>query len=353
MAHGPTIYVLGSPGPVGGAGTELWDTLRLWISGGFNVHLIPTWGKMSSQWQRACRELGCTLHEIDGFEQLPDVPGIEGQNVTAFCSAGFLDAAPTLKRLGCRLIWVNCMCWLFEKEKKFYEEHGPFDVYVCQSLFQRAKLLEQLEQYDVGPDRVAHIPGGFWLDDWPYAPKSHQPGETFVLGRVSRADAGKFSSNTWPIWSEVAYANKEGRVLGYRAEKLEKKLGKPPEWVKTYEPGKVDAKEFHRGLHALVQISGGATENWPRVGLEAMATGDVVVAQNQWGWKEMVRSGETGFLCSDNRSEIAHRVATLAWDEKLRLDMAAKARERVEILARPEPFLKSWQKVIWANEALV
>ena len=63
--------------------------------------------------------------------------------------------------------------------------------------------------------------------------------------------------------------------------------------------------------------NGGARENWPRAGLEAMASGVPVVAQNDWGWREMIDHGETGFL-ANNDCELAHYTATLAYDEKLR-----------------------------------
>lgn len=333
-----TVYVLGAPGWVGGAGTELWDTLRWWCRGGFDVHLVRPEG-FPKAWRKPCEEIGCTIHETP----LRDVPGMAGSNVTAFCAKAFLESADELRAMGCRLIWVSCMTYVFKAEREHYETHGPFDVYVCQSRFQRALLREQLAGYQLN---MEHIPGAFCIEDWPFAPASHQPGQPFVLGRLSRADADKFSSNTWPIWEGVSYGKKEGHVMGWQPEKVQKKLGKPPGWVKTYRPGEMPAKDFHRMLHALVQINGGAKENWPRVGLEAMATGDVLVAQNQWGWKEMVEDGRTGFLCSSDRHEISHRIATLAWDESLRCRMAVDARQRVEQLADPEPFIRKWRTVL-------
>ncbi|MDR0610919.1 MAG: glycosyltransferase [Planctomycetaceae bacterium] len=65
-----------------------------------------------------------------------------------------------------------------------------------------------------------------------------------------------------------------------------------------------------------------------RAGLEAFATGVPVVAQNDWGWKEMIEHGQTGFLGS-NDQELAHYTAVLAHDEKLRQQIIQNAYEKL------------------------
>ena len=67
----------------------------------------------------------------------------------------------------------------------------------------------------------------------------------------------------------------------------------------------------------MLGLNGGARENWPRIGLEAMAAGVPLVCQNQWGWKEMIQDGVTGLL-ADSDEEMAFRLAQLAYDEDLR-----------------------------------
>ena len=96
----------------------------------------------------------------------------------------------------------------------------------------------------------------------------------------------------------------------------------------------------------MVQVNGGAGENWPRSGLEAMATGVPIVVQNQWGWCEMIEHDVTGFLC-DNDAQLAFYTARLAVDEELRLRVAEDARERVEReLANPEEIWDGWKKML-------
>ena len=104
----------------------------------------------------------------------------------------------------------------------------------------------------------------------------------------------------------------------------------------------IPAQEFLARCHVLVPVNGGARENWPRVGLEAMATGVPIVTQNQWGWREMIRHGVTGFLCDTDR-ELAYWTAHLAYDERRRLVMAEAARAHVKKLADPNTLIPRWQ----------
>ena len=92
-------------------------------------------------------------------------------------------------------------------------------------------------------------------------------------------------------------------------------------------------------------VNGGARENWPRAGLEAFASGVPVVAQNQWGWREMIEHGVTGFL-GDSDEELAHYAAMLAYDEDLRMRIVHAAHKRlVEKLANPDAIWAGWQRL--------
>lgn len=77
----------------------------------------------------------------------------------------------------------------------------------------------------------------------------------------------------------------------------------------------------------------------------AFASGVPVVAQNQWGWREMIQHGETGFLGNCDE-ELAHYTAMLAYDERLRMRIVHAARERlVEELASPEIIWAGWERM--------
>jgi len=336
------IFILGYPGDLGGACTELWHTIKLWRKFDVDVHLIPTW-YCEPKWRSRAEELGCMTHATSA-DSLKDVPGLPGSMVISFCNDVFLDNAATLRELGCKLIWVNCMTWLFDAEKKFYDEHGPFEAFVFQSKFQRDELEPQLEKFGYRSDLGHLINGAFDPDEWDFQPLAHGPDEPFVVGRAARPDADKWSCNTWPIYKRIQYPHKRALMLGVN-DRTQQKLGDAPPWADCLKPRALSAQKYFSCLHCTLPVNGGARENWPRVGLEAMAMGVPVVAQNKWGWKEMVQHGVTGFL-GDTDEELAHWVATLAYDEDLRMKVVRAARNRlVDDLANPNRLWGCWQKL--------
>jgi hypothetical protein len=154
------------------------------------------------------------------------------------------------------------------------------------------------------PDRGHSIRGAFDLDEVDFAPRPHSRGDVFVVGRMARPDMDKWSSNTWPIYSAIQYANKRALMLGMD-DRTHAKLGAPPIFADCLKPMAIPVRQFLSTLHCLLPINGGACENWLRAGLEAMAAGVPIVAQNDWGWHEMIEHGVTGFLGS-NDCELAH-----------------------------------------------
>jgi len=236
------------------------------------------------------------------------------------------------------------MTWLFNAERDFYRSCGPFDAFVFQSEFQRGQLEPQLAEFGYQPAQGHLIRGAFDADEWPFGPRPHAPGEAFVVGRAARPDGDKWSSNTWPIYERIQYRPKRALMLGMD-EKTHAKLGKAPAWSDCLKPMAITAQDFFRQLHCTLPVNGGARENWPRVGLEAMAMGVPVVTQNEWGWREMIQHGVTGFLgkCDE---ELAHYTAMLAYDEDLRMRIVHAARERlVNELASPEVIWSGWQRL--------
>ena len=181
-------------------------------------------------------------------------------------------------------------------------------------------------------------------EEFKFAPRPHAPGEVFVVGRMARPDMDKWSSNTWSIYSAIQYANKRALMLGMD-DRTHGKLGAPPIFADCLKPMAISVQQFLSTLHCLLPVNGGARENWPRAGLEAMAAGVPIVAQNDWGWREMIEHGVTGFLGS-NDCELAHYAACLAYDEELRQRIVHAARERlVSELASPETIWKSWKQL--------
>jgi len=98
------------------------------------------------------------------------------------------------------------------------------------------QLIEpQLKRYGYDGTAGHLIRGAFDLDEWPFDPRPHAPGEPFFLGRVARPDQDKWSSNTWPIYGRVQYRHKRAVMLGM-ARHTHAKLGRPPAWAECREP---------------------------------------------------------------------------------------------------------------------
>jgi hypothetical protein len=339
----PAAFVLGAPGPVGGADTELWHTLRLWRKYGLEVAVVPTWG-LSETWRQKCQAIGCTVYQPRGPRQLLNVPGLRGSVVVSFCNKHFLKNAAGLRGNGCKTVWVNCMTWMFDEERRHYEQQGVFDHYVFQSKYQQSRLVSELEKYGYREDQGSLSRGAFAIDEFVFRPLPHQRDEPFVVGRISRADADKYSADTWRVYGQIPYPIR-ARVMAWN-ERIQKKLGPPPDWAECLGTSAETPQEFLGKLHCLLQVNGGAAENWPRAGLEAMAAGVPLVVENQWGWREMIRHGETGYLC-DSEDELGFYTARLAYDEQHRMELITRARLVLQTeLANPDTIWAGWNALL-------
>lgn len=195
------VFLIGYPGDMGGANTEAWHTIKLWRRFGMEVHLVPTW-HADANWRTRLDSLGCVTHEAS-IDTLHTVPGLAGAVAVGFCNDQFIVAAPRLRTLGCSLVWLNCMTFLFDHEHRLFAEHGPVDAMVYQSQFQRDQIEPHLKQYGYDPASGHLIRGAFDLAEWAFNPRPHAKGETFVVGRAARPDQDKWSSNTWPIYQRI------------------------------------------------------------------------------------------------------------------------------------------------------
>ena len=336
------LFVCGYPSDVGGANTELWHSVKLWRRFGVEVTLIPTW-KADPVWQDRLEGIGCQTCESNP-DDLQNVPGLADGVVISMCNTRFLAAAERFRELGCRIVWLGCMNWLFPEERRHYRQYGVFDRHVFQSHYQQQRLRGQLATFGYDDARGRIIRGAFDVAEFPFQPRAHAPGETFILGRLSRAAPEKFSPRTWHIYGRLPPPI-TARVMGWAAS-VQARLGPPPGWAECLPPGAESARTFLAGLHCLAHASGGAMENWPRVGLEAMAAGVPVVVENKGGWAEMLRHGQTGLLCNDDNEMVEH-VARLARDPQHRLTIISQARHAVETeLANPETWWQAWRELL-------
>lgn len=181
----------------------------------------------------------------------------------------------------------------------------------------------------------------FFADEWEFRPRER--GSPFVVGRLARAAKDKWSPEVWQTYERIGHRPLAARVMGWRPP-LKRQCGRPPEWAETLNVDACEVQPFLHSLHCLVTIDGGAMENWPRVGLEAMAAGVPIVAERRWGWLEMIDHGVNGFLGESN-DQIAAYATELAHDEARRLKVAATGRQHVERLSEPQALWEGWRRL--------
>lgn len=337
------IYVIGYPSSLGGADTELWHNLRVWRRHGVDVTLIPTW-KADPTWRARTEHIGCVTLEVEP-ERLSKLSELAGSTVVSFCNGTFLNHAAALKDLGARLVWANCMTFPFTAERKFLTSGYQFDVCLFQSNHQMEVLGKLLANEGQNPTSFKLVRGTFDSTAIAYGPKPRVPNDDFVFGRMARPDIDKWSSNTWKIYDSVPYARKRVVVMG-PDDRVEKKMGPAPNYASVLRANTLEVPMYLSLLHCLVPINGGAGENWPRAGLEAMASGVAIVAQKFWGWLEMIEHGVTGFLAADDH-EMAYYVAHLAYDEQLRLKMCEAAMQRLhDEFANETKTMEAWTEIL-------
>ncbi len=336
------IFVLGYPRLIGGANTELFDTLKLCRAHGADVTLIPAWSRPGPAQRARMEALGCKTVNANP-DNLAAVPGLPGAVVIAFCNLQLATYADAFRKLGCRLVWVGCMTYPQPQELRAYKRSGRvFDAHVFQSHYQRRALEPYLKRYGYQPKQGHMIRGAFDLGAFPFNPR--KDGNPFVIGRLSRPAIDKFSPDTWRVYQEIADRTPTAaRVMAWQ-RRMARRVGEPPEWVETLGPCAESPQEFLGSLTCLVQLNGTAVENWPRVGLEAMATGVPIIADNKGGWPEMIDHGKAGFLCRNAREAVEH-ATYLATNEPARMEICRNARAAVERLADPDAIWARWTRL--------
>ena len=339
------LYIVGFPSLYGGAGAELYHQVRVWEALGVTLHFIPTqknvrkavlYGEMT--------ERRHVIHDAYDWAAIP-----EDAPVISFCNEDFLAALPEIRKRTRRTVFVNCMTWLFGKEKEAMSR-GDIALFLYQNDQVRQSVMPRLRALNGDPSiRFMTFRPYFDSSAFPYV--ADRPADWFGAGHISRQDEDKFSKDTWLIYEHFASpVPKRGTFLGFDARSAAK-TGKPPDWVESFHDQKsLSQQEFYRRCHIVLQPTD-TTENWPRVGFEAMASGSVLIVDKRGGWEQMIEHGRTGWLCESPGDFIAC-ATKMAWEPHYREDMAAAARERGLALGGLEASLESWRQVFDVIEEL-
>lgn len=313
------ICVVGFPSILGGADTELFHQMHIWNELGIEVHLLhhSDYSVTAKATFAELRERGYIIHTEKQYKEIDGMPCI------SYCAGPALEQLEQIREYTDTFIFVNCMTWLFPKEKECIKKG-----LITHELYQReevkTRLLPQLLKLNNGVEGQVVKP---YFDSSKFHFKLERDFKEFVFGRISREDKGKYHKETLPMAHNfVSPKMKHGIFLGVNNEVL-RKIGKVPPWIKTLPAGGMPVEEFYGGVNAILQpCDPSHTENLPRISFEAMATGVTLIVDNRGGFKDQIIDGETGWLCDDYR-EFVYKASRTAFEVEERTKMAIRARE--------------------------
>ena len=335
------IFVLGIFGDrPGGANGECLGAAQIWRRNGLDITFIPTWSPPTQPYLQLAKDMGCEVVNVHP-RKVKHIPGLAGSTVVNFCNSNAYAPKHDLKKLDCRVIAAPCMCYP-ESGFRTAMQTGHVDKVVFQSHYQQKMMEQRLRSFGYNPE-MAHLIRGYF--DWeavPFAPRPRNTDDPFVIGRIARDSTAKWCKDWWQMYGRVPSC--KAIVLGY-GHHARRHCGAPPEWATIYPPGGATAESVYGQLHAYVTCNGGVDENWPRVGLEAMAHGVPIVAENDFGWAEMLENGKSALL-GKTWKEIGDLAAMLSSDEDLRLRLATAARERLREICDPVTIWEGWKSAL-------
>ncbi len=341
----PRLVIHGFPSSGGGAGTELRHQIRLWRKMDIEVCLIPSTGGSSALPEhRELTELGVRVFLQDEWKILRP-----GDRVLSFCNQHTLKRIDQIIHAGALLVFINCMTELFGMERGLAPE-GKIAAFGYQNPAVRGKLEAELRGSGCR-DSTLFFDFEPWLDPELFPFHFARDANSFVMGHISRPDPAKFSNDTAAIYNAVeSPVPKRGIFLGFNF-RCAAKTGPLPDWIDRFSShSQMDPREFYRRCHVILQPTD-TTENWPRIGLEAMASGTVLIVDDRGGWQRMIEHGKTGFLCK-TPEEFSSYASLLARDPELRGKIARQAYEVFMERTSYAKCAESWSRVMKLFESL-
>jgi len=362
------VYIFGWPGAVGGASTKLAHLLRL-LHRRFPIVLVPNERDdlENAHWNRFIDAL-----EVQSciFEELPN--RLEGWGL-ALCNFEFLLSPKwaEVRSRGLKMTWSNEMMWTHPGELgRIFT--GLVDQVLYVSAVQRACLEPQFYQAWTGS---LHAPPlskssealsgeikynssvlrwsmtGNYIDPALFAEKERRlksPEEPLAIGRLSRADPGKFPDDFPSFYEGLGVRRAKFRVMAWNNDLSARWCTHDFDDRWELLPAMhEDPSQFLRSLDLFVySLRTDFRESWGRSIVEAMLSGVVPLLPESTDHhlRNLVKHGESGFLCR-NAKEFGYYAQMLDNDRKLLFDCSCRAREdAVNRLCVADEHLLSWER---------
>ena len=341
------VFLLGVPMNTGGGSVEAGTTALLWRSLGHDV---------TAMWPARCvcgqiRDMPennpwipiLAEKQIDIVKytsgRLNDVPGLAGSLVVDFCCQHLSHNCIELNKIGCRLIHSPCMNFVLVNDNIC--AFSPPSAIHYQSKFQYSQISDQWKTWGVKEHVV--IPGAFERSLFPFNHSAYKSGDEFVVGRLARGARSKWSSQMFPMLEAVRTSGVNLHFLGMAwNDLLTNHLGDPPKWATCLPENAISSVEFLSRCHAMICPNGTDVENFPRVGLEALASGVPLLVDNRGGWPDMV--GDAAILCN-GPVDYANGLNRLATDESFRQSLIQRGVERVSEISDSSKIGAAWNNL--------
>jgi len=333
------IWVAGFPSYYGGADTELDHQIDLWRDSGVLVNLVPMFGKDENMTKTVLAR-GCKIHEYRN-----DI--FKDKVVASWCNGEFLSKLPIIYKKGRpkKVIWFNCMTWLFEKEKEAHKK-GMIDVFGFVSKFQEDYLRPLLEKINPVVNTFNYKPY-FNYSRIKWSPKSIL--KDYKVGRISRDDPAKFSEDTWRIFDEIktpSHISKKVYILGY-SNNVEAKIGRPLSSLDflVWSPNSIPVKKFYNTVHTVVHKTGGSRESYCRIIVECYAHGVVPIVENDFAFPDLIVHNQTGFLCN-NSDEMSYYASELSFNPSKYDKMLFAGRKLLKTMSDKKQCIEGWKEIL-------
>ena len=241
------LFVNGFPSLYGGAGTELHHQIIVWRKMGVEVHLIPSWDYHGEPLYNEMVSLGVIMHAPADWSAVQP-----GDPVLGFCNAGFLNALPEIRRHTKRTVFINCMTWLFPREKEAMQK-GEIAMFLYQNEAVRQEAMPVLRKLNGDPQvQFLTFRPYFHAESFPFIRERDE--DFFGCGRISRQDADKFAANTLHIYGAFeSPVEKRGLFLGFD-KRSEAKIGRPFDWIRiARNQREVSQQDFYRHSRIILQ----------------------------------------------------------------------------------------------------
>lgn len=308
------LYMYGTPGTLGGAGTKIMDLIEL-LKGSFEIRVILP--LVSQLRDKSC----CNLVKALGAHPLTltELPArLEGV-VLSICEPHFFvrGDAQKLREKGLKIVWSNEMMYPFDGELEAISS-GVVD----------RVLFVSKSQHEVFRNLIGHqdymITGNFVsCNRFPYVRRPLRP---FTIGRLSRAEPAKFPLDFPLFFERLGLQDAIFRIMAWSDKTQE--FFRWHNFDSRWEFLRADQESAPMFLSSLdvflYPLGHRVRESWGRSTVEAMLTGCVPIVPRGHNFDEFIVHGETGFLCS-TYDEFRDSVNALFTDFELLTNVSTSA----------------------------